>query len=365
MSPKRPAGYAGPYTQPSVGGAPGAYVSPTEVAKQRQLNEWPSAFRPGQPAGVEVGEIVTILATGVLDNTNVALADSLMIASGSDVSRSTFSDLFEVYNTTFGAGDSNTTFGVIDIQNNHSYLEGSTTSGITYPSNYRVDSVLPAHTHEIVVGTSPNPSQPGSPNNGFTQSTATFNYETGPNYNYSPKNEARHLQVIRCVAKKSIPEPPVGSIQYILAPSKLPSELEPLGVLPNNYLIPSGQDISRTVYSELFNRIGTKFGTGDGSTTFGLPNFLGLFSRGAEASDYITTSGTDLSASGYLGDTLVEHIHGRSNVYYSTGGDGFPQTSSLNNNTGNVASSNSNIGGAEVRPKNITAVYYIVAKGNY
>ena len=131
MSPKRPAGYAGPYTQPSVGGAPGAYVSPTEVAKQRQLNEWPAAFKPGQPAGVEVGEIVAILATGVLDGANAALSDSLMIASGANVSRTTFDDLFEVYNTTFGVGDSNTTFGTIDIQSSHSYLEGSTTSRIT------------------------------------------------------------------------------------------------------------------------------------------------------------------------------------------------------------------------------------------
>ena len=247
----------------------------------------------------------------------------------------------------------------------HDLWEGSTTSGITYPGSYRVDSVLPAHTHQIFVGTSSNPSQPGSPTNGFIQGTATFNYETGSNYNDSPRNEARHLQVIRCVAKKSIPEPPVGSIQYILAPNAQPSELGALGVLPNNYLIPSGQNIDRTTYSELFNRIGTKFGTGDGSTTFGLPNFLGLFSRGAEASDYITTSGTDLPASGYLGDTLVEHLHGRSSVVYSNGGDGFPQAGSIGPGTGNVASSDSNIGGAEVRPKNITAVYYLVAKGNY
>ena len=365
MSPKRPAGYAGPYTQPSVGGAPGAYVSPTEVAKQRQLSEWPAAFKPGQPAGVEVGEIVAILATGVLDGANAALSDSLMIASGANVSRTTFDDLFEVYNTTFGVGDSNTTFGTIDIQSSYSYLEGSTTSGISYPGSYRVDSVLPQHTHQVFVGTSANPNQPGSPTNGFIQNSATFTYETGSNYNQSPRNEARHLQVIRCIAKKSIPEPPVGSIQYILAPNSQPTELETLGVLPNNYLIPSGQDISRTTYSELFNRIGTKFGTGDGSTTFVLPNFLCLFSRGAEASDYITTSGTDLPASGYLGDTLVEHKHARPNTVYSNGGDGFPQRGSVGPGTGNVASSDSNIGGAEVRPKNITAVYYLVAKGNY
>ena len=145
MSPKRPAGYAGPYILPSVESAPGAYVSPTEVAKQRQIDEWPAAFRPNQPAGIEVGEIVAILATGVLDGANAALADSLMVASGSNVSRTTFDDLFEVYNTTFGAGDSITTFGTIDIQNNHSYLLPFPT--MTVYHDYRSLIVIDAEAH--------------------------------------------------------------------------------------------------------------------------------------------------------------------------------------------------------------------------
>lgn len=41
----------------------------------------------------------------------------------------------------------------------------------------------------------------------------------------------------------------------------------------DNWFICNGRAISRTEYSELFALIGTSFGTGDGSTTFNLPDF--------------------------------------------------------------------------------------------
>ncbi len=42
--------------------------------------------------------------------------------------------------------------------------------------------------------------------------------------------------------------------------------------IPAGYLLCSGQAVSRTTYSTLFNAIGTTFGSGNGSTTFNLPN---------------------------------------------------------------------------------------------
>ena len=47
---------------------------------------------------------------------------------------------------------------------------------------------------------------------------------------------------------------------------------------PEGWLKCNGANISRTVYSELFNAIGTTFGSGDGST-FGLPDLRGEFIR--------------------------------------------------------------------------------------
>ena len=45
--------------------------------------------------------------------------------------------------------------------------------------------------------------------------------------------------------------------------------------IPAGYLLCDGRAISRTEYSALFTAIGTTWGTGDGSTTFNLPNLCG------------------------------------------------------------------------------------------
>lgn len=48
----------------------------------------------------------------------------------------------------------------------------------------------------------------------------------------------------------------------------------------DNWFLCNGQAINRVTYSELFALIGTKFGVGDGSTTFNLPDYRGKFLRG-------------------------------------------------------------------------------------
>lgn len=46
-------------------------------------------------------------------------------------------------------------------------------------------------------------------------------------------------------------------------------------ILPQGWLWCDGSALSRVDYSGLFARIGTKFGEGDGSTTFNIPDFTG------------------------------------------------------------------------------------------
>lgn len=50
---------------------------------------------------------------------------------------------------------------------------------------------------------------------------------------------------------------------------------------PAGYLVENGSAVSRTTYARLFAAIGTKYGEGDGSTTFNLPNRIGRFAEGA------------------------------------------------------------------------------------
>lgn len=47
------------------------------------------------------------------------------------------------------------------------------------------------------------------------------------------------------------------------------------------WLLCDGQAVSRTTYAALFNAIGTRYGAGDGSTTFNLPNMQGRSPIGA------------------------------------------------------------------------------------
>lgn len=49
---------------------------------------------------------------------------------------------------------------------------------------------------------------------------------------------------------------------------------------PTGYLFCQGQALSRTTYADLYAIVGTTFGTGDGSTTFNLPDLRGVFIRG-------------------------------------------------------------------------------------
>lgn len=51
--------------------------------------------------------------------------------------------------------------------------------------------------------------------------------------------------------------------------------------IPDGWLLCNGANVSRTTYANLFAAIGTNFGSGNGSTTFTLPNLSGRFIEGA------------------------------------------------------------------------------------
>ena len=50
--------------------------------------------------------------------------------------------------------------------------------------------------------------------------------------------------------------------------------------VPSGWLLCNGAAVSRTTYANLFAKLGTKHGAGDGSTTFNLPNLNGRFLEG-------------------------------------------------------------------------------------
>jgi microcystin-dependent protein len=59
---------------------------------------------------------------------------------------------------------------------------------------------------------------------------------------------------------------------------------QPSQNIPSGWLLCNGAAVSRTTYANLFAVIGTNFGTGNGSTTFNLPNYHDYWLVGAPSS---------------------------------------------------------------------------------
>lgn len=115
--------------------------------------------------------------------------------------------------------------------------------------------------------------------------------------------------------------------------------------IPEGWVLCDGKVISRKdKYSELFNTIGTAHGQGDGSTTFHLPDYRGLFLRGvlndrsglmdpsATTRGSMNTGGnTGNKVGSYQGDSFGEHSHNSGNLrnsssYLSYNGSGTPDS---------------------------------------
>lgn len=75
---------------------------------------------------------------------------------------------------------------------------------------------------------------------------------------------------------------------------------------PSGYLLCTGQAVSRTTYSALYAAIGTAFGTGDGSTTFNVPDLKNRLPIGA--GDLYSLAGTG----GSKDAVVVSHNHSAS-----------------------------------------------------
>lgn len=74
--------------------------------------------------------------------------------------------------------------------------------------------------------------------------------------------------------------------------------------VPSGYLICGGQAVSRTTFAGLFAVIGTFYGTGDGSTTFNVPDKRGRVSIGKDDMGGVAANRVTSGGSGINGVTL-------------------------------------------------------------
>jgi microcystin-dependent protein len=133
-------------------------------------------------------------------------------------------------------------------------------------------------------------------------------------------------------------------------------------VAPPGHLLCDGSPLNRVTYAALFTEIGEKFGNGDGSTTFNLPDSRGRFMRGADngagndpdiALRYAIAGGntglTPDTLGSYQADELRSHAHAGPNAHPAAG-------MGIQSNSGQQVQFNGGVyatGGNETRPLNL------------
>lgn len=78
---------------------------------------------------------------------------------------------------------------------------------------------------------------------------------------------------------------------------------------PSGWLLCDGSAVSRTTYSALYDAIGTTYGSGDGSTTFNLPNMSGRVPVGVSSSYKLGATGGEAAHTLTVGE-IANHSHG-------------------------------------------------------
>jgi microcystin-dependent protein len=93
----------------------------------------------------------------------------------------------------------------------------------------------------------------------------------------------------------------LGTVNSVIAGT---IQMWPTVSAPSGYLLCDGTAVSRTTYATLFGVVGTTFGTGDGSTTFNLPNYQDRMPIGKG------TIAASIGATGGSKDAIVvSHTH--------------------------------------------------------
>jgi len=120
--------------------------------------------------------------------------------------------------------------------------------------------------------------------------------------------------------------------------------------VPTGYFECNGSAISRTTYADLFARVGTTSGSGNGSTTFNIPDLRGEFIRGWDHSRGVDSG---RNAGTYQADELRSHRHAVTGLFAPAqsldSGSGAAQTNTYTGYTG----------GNETRPRNRAFMYII------
>ncbi len=119
---------------------------------------------------------------------------------------------------------------------------------------------------------------------------------------------------------------------------------------PPGWLVADGSVVSRVTYAKLYNAIGTRFGAGDGSTTFRLPDLRGEFLRGWD-------NGRGVDPGRIMGSSQTQAIQAHDHATTADGkySKGTGGTGAYGIDAAGTATDirTGSTGGGETRPRNI------------
>lgn len=149
------------------------------------------------------------------------------------------------------------------------------------------------------------------------------------------------------------------SVSSIITQARLPSGSVTMFAganAPSGFLECDGSNISRSTFSDLFNAIGTTFGSGNGTTTFGLPDLRGEFVRGWD-----NARGVDSGRSfgSFQDHSLEDHFHNVSSRSFEPFITGTGASHALSSGTRSTTSPLGANVSDETRPRNIALMYII------
>jgi microcystin-dependent protein len=226
---------------------------------------------------------------------------------GQTVSRTTYADLFAAWGTTYGAGDGSTTFGLPDMRGRVPVgLDGSadfTSLGKIGGEKTHLltaaESGLRSHRHAIPMGSTVTTNSyddyavrgaGGTPDSGFrtgtpkalTSAFGSNGWGSADMADVPALNAHNILQpyltgywVVKALYTASEVSPIAPPMTPIVARTVGEMYLWAGAVCPDGGLWAEGQAVSRTLYADLFSKIGTTYGAGDGTTTFNVPDMRG------------------------------------------------------------------------------------------
>jgi phage-related tail fiber protein len=104
-----------------------------------------------------------------------------------------------------------------------------------------------------------------------------YKYKTGK-IRFNSAQASHHAHVTYKGTGHCIRAKWVNDVQELVGTVKMFAGLA--SAIQEGYLLCDGAAISRTTYADLFTKLSTRYGTGDNSTTFNLPNLVSKFVRG-------------------------------------------------------------------------------------